>query len=175
MIRTAFVLGAGLGTRLKSLTARERLMPKVLADARANLKNPPRIYTEVAIEQMQGNISFFKNDVPLAFKAVTDASLLKDFHAANDAVIAALGDYEKWLKQDLLPRSKGDFRLGAANYSKKLQYDEMVDIPLNKLVEIDMANLHANQDHFAKVAKQLEPNKTPQFGFDKLRSTARFG
>ena len=121
-------------TRLKSLTARERLMPKVLADARTNLKNPPRIYTEVAIEQMQGNISFFKNDVPLAFKAVTDASLLKDFHAANDAVIAALGDYEKWLKQDLLPRSKGDFRLGAANYSKKLLYDEMVDIPLDRLL-----------------------------------------
>src|SRR5262249_17832699 len=45
-------------TRLKVLTARERLMPKVLADARANLKNPPRIYTEIALEQMPGNISF---------------------------------------------------------------------------------------------------------------------
>ena len=41
--------------RLKSLIARERQMPKVLADARANLKNPPKIYTEVAIEQLPGN------------------------------------------------------------------------------------------------------------------------
>src|ERR1700730_17492294 len=53
--------------RLRSLTARERLMPKVLAEARSNLKNPPRIYTQVAIEQMPGNISFFENEVPLAF------------------------------------------------------------------------------------------------------------
>src|SRR6266404_3068023 len=30
-------------TRLKSLIARERAMPKVLADARANVKNPPKI------------------------------------------------------------------------------------------------------------------------------------
>ena len=65
--------------RLKSLIARERLMPKVLAEARANLKDPPRIFTEVAIEQMPGNISFFENDVPLAFKAVTDPKLLAEF------------------------------------------------------------------------------------------------
>src|ERR1700683_3528681 len=82
--------------RIKALTARERLMPKVLADARVNLKNPPRLYTEVAIEQLPGNISLFENDVPLAFKAVTDAKLLADFHAANAGVIAALRDYEKW-------------------------------------------------------------------------------
>ena len=34
--------------RLQSLIARERQMPKLLQAARANLKNPPRIYTEVA-------------------------------------------------------------------------------------------------------------------------------
>ena len=81
--------------RLRSLIARERQMPKVLAAARANLKNPPRIYTEVAIEQMPGIIGFFENDVPLAFKQVTDPKLLAEFHAANDAVIAALKDYER--------------------------------------------------------------------------------
>jgi hypothetical protein len=148
--------------RLKVLTARERLMPQVLADARANLKNPPRIYTEVAIEQMQGNISFFRNDVPLAFKAVTDAALLKDFQAANSAVIAALGDYEKWLKEDLLPRSKGDFRLGAANYAKKLLYEEMVDIPLDHLLKIGYDDLHKNQKAFAETAARVDRSKTPQ-------------
>ena len=120
--------------RLQSLIARERQMPKVLAEARANLKNPPQIYTEIAIEQMPGNISFFENDVPLAFKAVTDPKLLADFHAANDAVIASLKDYEQWMQKDLLPRSHGDFRLGAATYAKKLLYEEMVDIPLDRLL-----------------------------------------
>jgi len=81
--------------RLKSLIARERLMPKVLAEARANLKNPPRIYTEIAIEQMPGNISFFENDVPLAFKDVTDPKLLADFRAANSAVIASLQEFRR--------------------------------------------------------------------------------
>ena len=154
--------------RLKSLTARERLMPQVLTDARANLKNPPRIYTEVAIEQLPGNISLFENDVPLAFKAVTDAKLLADFHAANNAVIAALRDYEKWLKSDLLPRSKGDFRLGAANFTKKLALEEMVDIPLSRLLEIGYQNLHDNQKRFAETAARIDPSKTPRQILDEL-------
>src|SRR5579863_8269568 len=111
---------------------------------------------------MEGNISFFENDVPLAFKAVTDAALLKDFHDANSAVLAALHDYEKWLKQDLLPRSKGDFRLGATNYAKKLQYEEMVDIPLDRLLKIGYDDLHKNQKAFAETAARIDRSKTPQ-------------
>src|SRR5579862_3963643 len=148
--------------RLRSLIEREKKMTGVFAEARANLKNPPRIFTEIAIEQMDGNISFFQNDVPLAFKAVTDPALLRDFKASNDAVIAALKDYETWLKNDLLPRSKGDFRLGAANYAKKLKYEEMVDIPIKRLLEIGYANLRENQKRFAETAALIDKTKTPQ-------------
>jgi hypothetical protein len=147
--------------RLKALTARERLMPRVLQDARAILKNPPKIYTEIAIEQMPGNISLLENDLPLAFKAVKDPAILADFKKANGAVIAALRDYEKWMKSDLLPRSKGDFRLGADNFSKKLAYEEMVDIPLDRLLQIGYDNLHANQKRFTETAALIDRSKKP--------------
>ena len=42
-------------------------MPALLAEARVNLKNPPRIFTEIAIEQLPDIVSFFEHDVPLAF------------------------------------------------------------------------------------------------------------
>ncbi len=154
--------------RLKSLIERERRMTGVLLDARANLRNPPRIYTEIAIEQLPGNIDFFKNDVPLAFKDVKDAKLLADFKASNQAVITALEQYETYLKNDLLPRSNGDFRLGAANFSKKLLYEEMVDIPLDRLLEIGYANLRENQKALRETAAKIDPNKTPQQVLDEL-------
>ena len=53
--------------RLRSLIAREKQMPALLAAARVNLKNPPRIYTEIAIEQLPGSSAFSEHDVPLAF------------------------------------------------------------------------------------------------------------
>ncbi|MEO7432768.1 MAG: DUF885 domain-containing protein [Dokdonella sp.] len=146
--------------RLRKLIAREKQMPAVLQAAKRNLRNPPKIYTEIALEQMPGLIGFFKDDVPAAFADVTDADLKKTFTESNGAVMKALGDYEIWLKTTLLPASKGDFRIGAETYRKKLLFDEMVDTPLARLIEIDLADLRKNQAEFARVAKELDPDKT---------------
>jgi hypothetical protein len=134
----------------------------VLKEARANLKNPPKIYTEIAIEQLPGIVSFFEHDVPLAFKQVTDAKLLADFHKTNATVMAELKDYETFLRTQMLPKSNGDFRLGPENYAKKLAYEEMVDIPLDRLLQIGYDDLHANQKRFREIAAKLDPKKTPQ-------------
>ena len=140
---------ASTNIRLRSLVAREKLMPEVLLEARKNLKNPPKIYTEIALEQIDGNISFFQTDVPSAFlsgpDAVTDSEAKAAFAQTNAAVIDALKSYAAWLKSDLLPRSNGDYKFGAANFAKKLSYDEMVDIPLDHLLQIAFDDLHKNQ------------------------------
>src|SRR5205814_5931126 len=100
------------------------------------------IATEIAIEQLPGIISFFEHDVPSAFAEARNPSLNAEFKQSNAAVITALKSYLDWLKSDLLPKSNGDFRIGAATFAKKLQYDEMVDTPLDKLLEIGFADLH---------------------------------
>jgi len=148
--------------RLKSVIARERQMPKMFAAARVNLKNPPRIYTEIAIGQLPDIVSFFQHDVPLAFAAVGDRALLGRFHESNATVIRELRSYETFLRNDLLPRSKGDFRIGAENFRKKLLYDEMVDIPLDRLLRIGYANLRQDQAFFRATAKKIDPAKTPR-------------
>jgi uncharacterized protein (DUF885 family) len=148
--------------RLRALVARERQMLAVFNAARRNLKNPPRVYTEVALEQVPGIIGFFQKDVPDAFSEVKDRQLLSDFHAANQAVIAALQNYQDFLKEDLLPVSRGDFRIGAENYRKKLLDEEMVDVPLDRLLEIGMADLRRNQRALQETAAKIDPNRTPQ-------------
>jgi uncharacterized protein (DUF885 family) len=148
--------------RLRSLIAREQKMPQVLSAARANLRNPPKIYTEIAIEQAPGIISFFQNDVPLAFKSVADPKLLAEFRAANDGVIKALQEYLVYLKNDVLPRSNGDFRMGAQTYTRKLLLEEMVDIPLDRLLAIGYADLRANQNRYRETAALIDKTKTPQ-------------
>jgi uncharacterized protein (DUF885 family) len=154
--------------RLRSLIAREKLMPSRLDEARVNLKNPPRVSTDIAIEQLPGIISFFEKDVPSAFTDAKDPALKAEFAQTNAAVIAALKSYLDWLKTDLLPKSTGDFRIGADNFAKKLKYDEMVDIPLDKLLEIGFADLHKNQQHFNQLAKELEPSKNSQAVLEEL-------
>lgn len=147
--------------RLRAVVARERRMPQVLRDARENLKNPPRIFTEIALEQVDGLVSFFQNDVPAAFSGATDSATKTAFAQSNAAVIQALKDYAQWMKADLLTRSTGDYKLGAETFAKKLQYDEMVDTPLDRLLEVAFADLHRNQAEFARIAKEVDSTKSP--------------
>ncbi len=153
---------APVNTRLRAAIARERQIPQVFAEARKNLKNPPKIYTEIALEQIEGLVSFFQHDVPEAFAAADDAQAKAEFAKTNAAVISALQSYGQWMKSDLLPRSNGDFRWGAETYRKALDYNEMVDIPLDHLLQIGLDDLHKNQAEFARVAKEIDPSKTPQ-------------
>jgi uncharacterized protein (DUF885 family) len=161
---------APVSDRLRSLIAREGAMPAALAAARENLRNPPAIYTQIAIEQLPGIIGFFERDLPAAFQAADDPALQARFRKANGAVIAALKGYQQWLQQDLLQRSHGDFRLGAQAFSAKLEDDEMVDTPLPQLLEIGMADLRRNQAEFARVARELEPASSPQQVLAELKA-----
>jgi uncharacterized protein (DUF885 family) len=148
--------------RLRSVVAREKKIPGILQLARENLKNPARVSTGIAIEQLPGIIGFFEKDVPAAFTDAQDQEVRAAFAKSNADAIAALQAYLDWLKSDLLARSNGDFRIGGENFSKKLHYEEMVDTPLDRLVEIGLADLRKNQAEFQRIAKELDPQKTPE-------------
>lgn len=146
--------------RLKALIARERRMPANLAEARKNLSNPPKIYTEIAIEQIDGNISFFKGDVTAAFKSVTDAALQKEFKQVNDSVIAALQAYKTFLKNQLLPKSDGSYAWGAETYTRALAANEMVDLSLDDLLRVAEEDRQKNEAAFQATAKQLDADRS---------------
>ena len=154
--------------RMKSAVAREQQIPMALKNARVNLQDPPKIYTQIALQQLPGVVAFYQNDVPAAFAKATDPAIKADFAKSNAAAIEALQEYQVWLQTDLLRKSNGDFRIGAETYSKKLSYDEMVDTPLDKLLDIAYADLHKNQADFVRIAHEVDPNKTPLEVLDEL-------
>ena len=155
--------------RLRSVISLERGIPKILDAARQNVTDPPRIYTEVALQQMPDNIKFFQHDVPEAFYEVKDSRLLAEFKASNAAAVQALSKYQEFMRKDLLPASHGDFRLGPESFRKKLLYDEMVDIPIDRLLEIGFADLRRNQQQFKEVAAQIDPHRSPTAVLEDLR------
>ena len=146
--------------RLKNLIARERKMPATLQEARKNLTNPPPIYTEIALGQIDGNISFFKTDLPAAFLDVTDTTLLREFRRVNDSIMVALSDYKKWMQNDLLAKSNGLFAYGADTYARALLATEMIDTPLDQLLKMAEKNLAENEAAFQAAAKRVDSTRT---------------
>jgi uncharacterized protein (DUF885 family) len=146
--------------RLKALIAREKKMPAALQEARKNLDGAVPIYTQIAIEQIDGNISLFRNDVPAAFKAVTDAALLSEFKTANDAVIGALGEYKTFLEKEILPKASASFAFGADTFARAFAANEAVDLPVDRLLQIAEADRQKNEEAFQATAKLIDANKS---------------
>lgn len=158
--------------RLKSLTARLRGVPAIMAAMKANVVNPPKEFTDLAVRIAGGSVGFFKNDVAVWAKgaAGSDSAELREFTAANDSAAAALDDAAKWLKSDLLPRSKGSYAIGEKAFADKLLFDEMTDIPLDRLLALGEANLKKDHDAFVATAQQVAPGKTPAEAMATLES-----
>jgi uncharacterized protein (DUF885 family) len=149
--------------RLPAVLARERQIPRLLDEARANLDNPPRIYTETALIEAAGSVAFFERVVPQMFERAggsrLDAARRAEFHAANDSALAALRSFREWLERDLLPRSNGDFAIGAENFRKKLLYEEMIDTPTATLLRDGERQLREVQDEVRTVAEVVAPGR----------------
>jgi uncharacterized protein (DUF885 family) len=148
---------APLEDRTWNVIARIMEIPRILADARANLDNPPREYTEIAIDQSAGLVRFLSNMVPAQVKGIRGPVLQLEFDHHLAQAVSAANDFHDWLKGDLLPRSKGDFRLGPENYSKKLLYDEMVSTPLDSLYHRGEIALRETQAQMKREAEAIEP------------------
>jgi len=129
--------------RMPNLRQRMEKIPGVIAQAEANLQHPPRIHTETAIEQTQGAINLVRTELaPLLDQA---PQMKKELAPLQEKTAAALEDYKKWLQNDLLPRSDGDFRLGAEKYRKKLHFALASDLPMEEIMKRARADLDQAQ------------------------------
>ncbi len=147
---------APLKDRLLNAKGRLEAIPTVVAAAKANLKNPPLVYTETAIAQNKGVINLIKGDLQIF---IDQAGMKTELAPAQDAAIAALTDYGKWLETDLLPRSTGEFRLGEAKYRQKLKYALSSDMSKEDLLKRAETDLKATQDKMFVVARTLYEKK----------------
>lgn len=149
--------------RLQAVTARLQGVPALVAAMKANVANPPKEFTDLAIRVAAGSVGFLKGDVAKWAKdaAAGDAQALSNFQKADDAAAQAMQDAAQWLKADLLPRSKGTYAIGAENFSKKMLYEEMVDLPLDELLTVGQANLDKDYKDFVETAKKINPKLAP--------------
>jgi len=143
---------APLKQRLGNALSRLRKIPELLKQAKTNLKNPPEIFTQTVIKQNRGTISLIKNDLIAAAEKVPD---LKDsIIAESEKTIAALEDYQNFLEKDLLPRSRGDFRLGEKLYKEKLRFTLDTDLESEEIVR-------RAEEEFKKVKKEMYQTALP--------------
>jgi uncharacterized protein (DUF885 family) len=148
--------------RIPNLRKRLDGIPAVITQAKANLQHPPRIHTETAIEQTAGAINLVREGLdPLLFRA---PRMKKELAASQEKAAVALEGYKKWLQNDLLPRSDGDFRLGPEKLRKKLRFALASELPMEEIMERALADLRQTQTAIYETALPLYKKSFPKAG-----------
>ena len=162
---------APLEDRVRSLAAIESQIPNILIAARTNLNDVlPKPYVELAIQIAKGSADFLKKDLVAAVGNIKDEQLRVAFHEANRKAANALNDYAAWLEREKLPKASMDFALGEEKFRRFLAQTEFVDLPPQKILEIGLEQLKAEQTAFAEAAKKIDPNKSPIEVFKQIQS-----
>lgn len=152
--------------RLRNLSQRLHSIPTVLAAARQNLVNPPRVHTETAILQNPGSISLVRDELEGILAPYPD--LKAEMQPARDEAIVALEAYGEWLKTDLLPRSNGDFRLGEAKFRRKLAFTLHSDLSMEEILSRAEARLAETQAALYETALPLYRGAHPNASDEQL-------
>ena len=144
---------APLKQRLAAANLRLQAIPKQLAAARQNLQHPPRVFTETAITQNKGAISFVQSDLD---DYVRQEPAMKAVLApARARAVAALRDYGTWLEKELLPRSDGDFRFGREHFDQRLKFALDSDLSADEILARAEADLKRTQKTMEETALPL--------------------
>jgi uncharacterized protein (DUF885 family) len=162
---------APLEDRVRSLVAIESQIPNILIAAKTNLNDVvPKPYVELAIQIARGSADFLKKDLVAAVGNLKDEQLRGAFHEANRKAANALNDYATWLEREKLPKASMDFALGEEKFRRFLAQTELVDLSPQKILEIGMDQLKAEQTAFAEAAKKIDPNKSLIEVFKQVQS-----
>ena len=114
---------APIDQRLANVATRLEQMPRFLEQARASLapERVPKIHAETAVRQNPGLASIIDTMVIPKMGVLSDAGR-KRLNVAIELAKRAVADHQTWLEEELLPRSAGDFRIGAELYDIKLAF-----------------------------------------------------
>ena len=141
--------------RARRIVSKLRQTPRLVQAARDNIRDCPGIFVKIGLETWRGTLKFIETDLPRAFSSLDDLHILGDLADASTEAAHAITGYIEYLETDLAPRAKASFRLGRANFEKKLKLEEGITLSPDRLLTIALRELQEVQDEFRSVAGRL--------------------
>ncbi len=148
---------ASIEERTRSFLARLKQVPRLLGEARVNLKDSPEVFTRLALEVVEGGQSFFQDVVGQLGARVP--ALADELKQASLVATAAFAEYGAFLKNDYLARSKGDFAIGEKLFNFKLGVDHMLPYKADEVLAIGREAKTATEKELAETSRMIDKSK----------------
>jgi uncharacterized protein (DUF885 family) len=144
--------------RADDLRKRLDRLPARYAAGRANLRNPPRLFTENALRTAASQRRLLDETVP-AF-ALTVPGQADALIASAKRASAALAEFETFLRDELLPRSDGPLAAGREQYAFYLRELHGLDLTPEELLALGEKHYARIEAELAAQARRIDPEKT---------------
>ena len=148
-------------TRMRNIVAKLKGVDRLLAAARQNVSNPPRILAERGAAMFRGAAALLRHDLPLAFQGEGDAALKSSLQDAANGAARAIDAYAEYLEREIVPRANGAVAVGKSNLEARYRAEELLDLTAEQLLAIGERELGKTQEQFRAVALLLAPGKDP--------------
>ena len=145
-----------------SLLSRLERSPNLIKQGMANLgrneANPPRLWTEMAVQAAKGGLSFLDNlpSHPKVQAAIKDLGTLQP---AIDEAKGAIHDFAVFLERELLPRSRGVYAVGEEHYDLLLKKKHFLDLDAQSLLALGESLFEKTKKELAALAEELASGK----------------
>ncbi|MDI6808892.1 MAG: DUF885 domain-containing protein [Candidatus Eisenbacteria bacterium] len=143
--------------RAKSVISRLKEMPRVLGQGKENVKNPPKVYAEIARDVTKGGEDFL-----IEVSRFLETALPKDkagWSSTLDEASAALKNYRAHLEK-ILPEARGNFALGEKMFNFKLARDFMVSHDCSSLEKLGKKVFEETKKQMLDTAREIDPRKS---------------
>jgi uncharacterized protein (DUF885 family) len=141
--------------RAKMIVARLEKIPGVVAAAKKNLLNPPKVWTQVGIEEARGAKAFFADIKPFLEKSLPNDKTRA--LAALTAADKAYDDYAKFLANDVMKRSNGGFAAGREFFDFLLHEDFVIDENADQVLAIGQRVFDETDKQMTTIALRIDP------------------
>jgi uncharacterized protein (DUF885 family) len=149
---------ADKNTRAADLTARVARVPGFLAVARRNLRATNEVYTRVSLEETDGVSALVKN-MGADFTRGTPSQAR--YARVAPAAIAALAEYQRFIKDTLSKRGTVDWRSGVGLFNAKWKYSLAVSLTPDEELRIAEDSMRKTRAAMLSLARPLHDKWFP--------------
>ncbi|HXV82631.1 MAG TPA: DUF885 domain-containing protein [Candidatus Binatia bacterium] len=144
------------GNLLSRLTQAAGMIHQGIANLSRADANPPRLWTEMAIEAAKGGISFLDN-LPNHPKVQATVKNSASLQTAIEEAKSAIADFAVFLERDLLPRSRALYAVGEEHFNLLLQKKHFLNQDARSLLALGEDLFARTKQELTALAEELVP------------------
>lgn len=157
--------------RVEPIVSRMEAVPEFVEKSRAILKDPYRLWNEVALESGERLPPFLDSILRTSETKLTDGGPLRRLRAATRRAIEEIAEYSEWLISDVMSEAGDRY---AVPFDKYLEYMRVrrIRVTADEAVAIAERHLEAAKQRRAQIAHEIAPWGDASRAIDIVRAAS---